>query len=124
MTLSANDRFESHGLTEAEVRDLKNQLARIRGLARALLARKIVEKPGDPIYVLGVIADYTWREGENDKHIDALLDELASELRLNHPTLFVSLDVQKYLLPLLSNVPGSTVFAREGIVEAELEMRH
>lgn len=124
MALSANDQFEPHGLTEAETRELKDQLARVRGLARAVLAQKVVEKPGDPIFVMGVIADYTWREGQNEKHVDALLDELASELRFNRPTVFVSLDTQKYLVPLLTRVPGSTVFARAGVVEAELEMRH
>jgi Zn-dependent protease with chaperone function len=124
VALSANDRFEPHELISAEVQEVRDQLAQVRGLARAMLVRKFVGASEQPIYVMGVVAEYTWRDGQNDKHVDALLDELASIVHFDHPTVFVSLDVQKYLAPVLGNVAGSIIFAREGVVEAETELRH
>jgi hypothetical protein len=78
--------------------------------------------------VSSVICDFHLQHGRinrrNDKHIAPLLGELASNIKLDGPIVLVSLDLQRTLLSALQRVPGSTVFALEGVVEAEIERRH
>ena len=125
VTLSPDDRFEPHGLSEEQVRDLQSQMAKVRGLTRVYLARKVIPGQTDQLYVFGVIADYTWRDGVNDKHVDALLGDLVTDLSFDKPSVFVSLEGEyRYLLSQFNKVARATIFSLEGVVEAEIEMRH
>ena len=57
------------------------------------------------IYVLGVLAGYTWRDGRNEKHIEPLFEELVNIPELPSPIVFLSLDLQHgYLLPKFAGI--------------------
>jgi tetratricopeptide (TPR) repeat protein len=118
---SGNDRFEGHGLSESEVEKLRTQLDGIHGLGRTYLVRKIVDEATEPLYVIGVFATYTWRAGENEKHVEALLDELSSRVQFPHSLIFISMDAHRYLLTKFEGIPGAVVL--EG-GEENVEHRH
>jgi hypothetical protein len=121
INFSAQDRFEAHGLNESEVEKLRTQLNGIHGLGRTYLVRKIVDDATEPLYVIGVLATYTWRGGENEKHLGALIDDLASNVEFLPNTIFVSMDQHRYLVRRFEEIPGSVVLAGG---DESVELRH
>ena len=121
--VSSKDRFEFHGLGAMAVDELRQKLKSVHGLGRTYLVRKVVEDAPVPLYVLGVFATYTWRSGENAKHIDALIDEVASVASsLTLPNLsIVSLDIHKDLVKKFGQVPDSVLLPGG---DETVEMRH
>jgi len=108
LNFSPNDRFEPHGLDEPALENLRAQLSHVRGLGRTYLVRKVVDVP-EPWYVIGVFAGFTWRQGENEKHPEALLDELSNKITFPHKLIFVSLDRYRYLTNKFEKIPGSVL---------------
>jgi hypothetical protein len=62
-----------HGLDEAVVKDLRTKLPKVHGLGAAVLVRKVIDDPEFSIYVLGVLASFTWKDGRSDKHTQPLV---------------------------------------------------
>lgn len=113
MNFSTDDQFEPHGLTDSELQDLQSQLAGVRGLSEAYLAKKIIEASSEPLFVMGVVAGYTWREGRSEKDSGRLVNDLASNLQHPRPIVFVALEgKQEYLRAKLSQVAGALIFSR------------
>ena len=112
LNFSDKDRFVPHGLDEAVVNELENKLPKVHGLGAAFLVRKVIDDPQFSIYVLGVLASFTWRNGRSDKHIQPLFEELMNVPGLPSPIVFLSLDGEhKYLLQKLSRVEGAQLYA-------------
>ena len=109
MNISDQDRFEAHGLSQPEFEELLTQLNRVRGLGRTYLVRKIIDDETHPLYVIAAFATYTWQQGENQKHVEALIGELAASVQFPHAIVFISLDAHRYLLSKFEKVPGSVV---------------
>lgn len=109
---AASDKFAPHGLEEGRVAQLQAQLAKVYGLAAAYLVRKIVEGTEQPLYVLAVVASYTWKDGINAKHLDPLFEDLSAKVELPSPVSVLSLDgPHGYLLNTISRIPGAQLFA-------------
>lgn len=107
-----SDRFEPHGLEENQVQQLQAQLAKVYGLAAAYLVRKIVDGAEQPLYVLAVVASYTWKDGVSGKHIDPLFEDLSAKVELPSPVSVLSLDgPHGYLLDSISRIPGAQLYA-------------
>ena len=119
--ISAADRFEAHGLSETEVENLRKQLRGVHGLGRTYVVRKMVDGATEPLYVIGAFATYTWRAGENEKHVDALVDELASNVQGLPNTIIISMDLHQYLAGKFEKIPGSVVLAGG---DENVELRH
>ncbi|HKY30073.1 MAG TPA: M48 family metalloprotease, partial [Pyrinomonadaceae bacterium] len=110
-TFSKKDRFEAHGLPAAELEGLQAHLRKVRGLNRAYLVRKRVSDT-KLIFVLGVVADYTWNEGRSEKNYQALINELSAAVQLSDFTVFAPLeDHQQYLEAIFSKIPGAAIFS-------------
>ena len=121
MNFSKDDKFVPHDLDEARVQKIQAQLQNIRGLNAAFLIRKLIED-SEPVYVLAVLAAYTWKDGENQLHINQLFDDLTSNVELPSPLVMLSLDGERaYLLNTVSSVPGAQIFATP---EAGVSYRH
>lgn len=122
LSFKASDKFEPHGLEESRVKELQAQLAKVYGLAAAYLFRKIVDASEEPIYVLAVVASFTWRDGVSAKHIDPLFDEISAKVTLPSPVVMLSLDGEHaYLLGHIARIPGSQLF---GTHEVGVTYRH
>ena len=114
LNFSDKDRFVPHGLDEAVVKELRSKLPEVHGLGAAFLVRKVIDEPEFSIYVLGVLASFTWKDGRSDKHIQPLFEELMNVPGLPSPIVFLSLDGEhSYLLQKLSRVEGAQLFATE-----------
>ena len=110
LSFSDKDRFISHGLDEKAVSELKSKLSKVHGLDAAYLVRKVIDDPEVSIYVLAVVAGYTWREGQSAKHLEPLFEQLLNIPDLPSPMTFVSLDGEhSYLLPKLSRIEGAQI---------------
>lgn len=113
---SDKDHFTPHGLDEENVKVLKSKLQNVHGLRAAYLVRKVIDESEFSIYVLAVLAGYTWREGRNEKHIEPLFEELVNIPELPSPIAFLSLDLQHgYLLPKFAGTEGAELFATEDV---------
>lgn len=111
LNFSADDRFIPHGLDDKAVSELQAQLKSVHGLQEAYLVRKVLEDSDVSLYVLAATAGFTWRNGENAKHIDALFGELMKVRDLPGPIVFLSLDgLHGYLINKLRAVPGAQLF--------------
>lgn len=121
VNFSTADRFEPHGLSESDVEKLRTQLGDVHGLGRTYLVRKILPDAIEPLYVIGALATYTWRNGENEKHAEALISDLGAQIDLLPNTIFVSLDHHGYLIGMFEKVPGSVVLAGG---DESVELRH
>jgi tetratricopeptide (TPR) repeat protein len=108
LNFSPGDQFQPHGLDQPALENLRAQLSHVRGLGRTYLVRKVVEAP-EPWYVIGVFAGFTWRQGENEKHPAALLDELSNRITFPDKLIFVSLDRYRYLTNKFEAIPGSVL---------------
>jgi Zn-dependent protease with chaperone function len=112
LKFTPKDNFAPHDLAEDRIKELKAQLAKVYGLAAAYLVRKIIDGSDQSIYVLAVVAGYTWKDGVSGKHVDALFDELSGKVELPSPIAILSLDGQHaYLLDRISRVAGAQLFA-------------
>ena len=108
---AVSDKFVPHGLEESTVQKLQTQLAKVYGLAAAYLVRKIVDGAEQPLYVLAVVASYTWKDGVSGKHILPLFDELSAKVELPSPASVLSLDgPYGYMLDHISRIPGAQIF--------------
>lgn len=108
---SASDHFEPHSLTAEQLAVLQSQLKKVRGLKRAYLVRKIPKEGAQPFYVLGVVAGYTWREGDSEKDYESLINDLYALVELSGLTTFAPLEEnQKYLEDILRQIPNAEVF--------------
>lgn len=108
ITFTSNDRYVPHDLEEPALHELQRQLSKVHGLKEAYLVRKALNGTDTRVYVLAASADYTWNEGQNDKHVDLLFNELAALPALPEPLIFLSLDgPEGYLLPKFAKVEGA-----------------
>jgi Zn-dependent protease with chaperone function len=111
MTFSASDRFTPHGLAAEAVTRLKDQLQRVHGLNEAYLVRKVTQDAEMSLYVLAAVAGFTWRNGENAKHVNALIQELVQLKDLPEPIVFLSLDGKYgHLADIMRAIPGAQLF--------------
>jgi tetratricopeptide (TPR) repeat protein len=116
INISAGDRFIPHGLDEKATTQLQDQLKKVHGLSEAYLVRKVLEDSDLSLYLLAATAGFTWRNGENAKHIDALFEELIQIRDLPGPIVFLSLDGQhSNLIHKMTAIPGAQLFARRGV---------
>lgn len=112
MNFSADVRFVPHGLDDEAIARIQAQLKRVHGLSDAYLVRKVIENSDVSVYVLGANAGYTWKNGENAKHVDALIGELLQIKDLPGPIVFLSLDGEHCsLIPKIRAIPGAQLFA-------------
>ena len=112
LDLSAHDTFEPHDVPEVNLKEIQAQLHKVRGLSEAYLFRKVVDS--EHVYVLAVLAGYTWQEGVSAKHLDPLWEDLVQITGLPTPIVFISLDIQfGELLPKIGAVPGAAIYKRE-----------
>ena len=119
---SEKDHFIPHGLDEQKMKQIRDEVSKIHGLDAAFLVRKVIEEPDTTVYVLGVIAAYTWSNGRSEKHVDLLFHELNQLIVLPSPLVFLSLDGDyAYLQKVLSSVDGAQVYAT---ADAGLTYRH
>ncbi|HEU4510657.1 MAG TPA: hypothetical protein VFR78_20675 [Pyrinomonadaceae bacterium] len=122
VTFSEKDHFIPHGLDEQKMKEIRDQVSKVYGLDAAFLVRKVIEEPDTTVYILAVIAAYTWRDGRNEKHVDLLFEELGRLTVLPSPIIFLSLDGHyQHLQKVLSSVDGAQVFAT---AEAGVTYRH
>lgn len=111
-TFSAKDRFAPHDLDETRVKELRQQLKHVRGLAAAYLVRKLIDGPTPVIYVLAVNTAFTWSNGQSRQDIDSLFDELSAKIEIPSPSVFLSLDGEHaHLLKHLCRIAGAELFA-------------
>lgn len=109
---SVNDRFAPHDLEESCVKEIQEELRKVRGLAAAYLFRKLIDGPTPALYVLAVNAEFTWRNGRSEKNIGALFNELSARVTIPSPSVFLSLEGEHaYLLGHISRIPGAQLFA-------------
>jgi lipopolysaccharide biosynthesis regulator YciM len=112
MTFSSADRFIPHGLDAEAVSQLQAQLKKVHGLNEAYLVRKTDEDADASLYVLAASAGFTWKNGENAKHVDALFEQLVEINDLPGPIVLLSLDGEHgYLIDKLRAIPGARLFA-------------
>ena len=122
VTFSEKDHFIPHGLDEQKVKEIKDQISKVHGLDAAFLVRKVIEEPDTTVYVLGVMAAYTWSNGRSEKHVGLLFEELGKLDVLPSPLVYLSLDGDYfYLQKVLSSVDGAQMFAT---ADAGLTYRH
>lgn len=120
-TFSKDDQFLPHDLAPDRLQKLQAELQNIHGLNAAFLVRKVIEG-SEPVYVLAVMAAYTWKDGQNAMHVDQLFEDLSTNVELPSPIVMLSLDGERtYLINPIANVPGAQVFATP---EARLAYRH
>ena len=110
VTFSNDDRFLPHGLDEKAVKDLQAQLSRVHGLEEAFLVRKVLGNSDSTVYVLAAFAGYTWRQGQNAKHLGPLFNELAALPGLPGPLVFLPLDTNIQMLPKIQAIAGAKLF--------------
>ena len=96
---------------EKAIKEIKTQLTKVRGLEKAYLVRKVIDGSDASIYVFGVLAGFTWREGQNAKHLDPLFEELVNMPGLPSPVVFLSLEDQyAHLLRKVDQIDGALLF--------------
>ncbi|HKV33453.1 MAG TPA: hypothetical protein VJP89_04015, partial [Pyrinomonadaceae bacterium] len=109
---AVSDKFAPHGLEQSRVEQLQAQLAKVYGLAAAYLVRKIVDGTEQPLYVLAVVASYTWKDGVSGKHIDPLFEDLSAKVELPSPVSVLSLDgPYGDMLDHISRIPGAQLYS-------------
>lgn len=112
LNFSEKDHFIPHGLDEQKMTEIRDQVSKVHGLDAAFLVRKVTEEPDTTVYVLAVIAGFTWSNGRSEKHVDLLFQELGQLTALPSPLVFLSLDGEyQYLQRILSSVDGAQVYA-------------
>ncbi|HEU4712448.1 MAG TPA: M48 family metalloprotease [Pyrinomonadaceae bacterium] len=111
-TFTAGDNFIAHDLDEKAVNQIQSQLKNVHGLREAYLVRKVLPDFELSVYVFAASANFTWRNGENAKHVGPLFEELMEIKELPGPLVFLALDGQhSYLIDKLRVIPGARLFA-------------
>ena len=110
LNFTPSDQLVPHDLEENRVRELQAQLAKVYGLAAAYFVRKIIDETEQPIYVLAVVAQFTWKEGVSGKHLEPLFDDLWAKVELPSPVALLSLDIHPFLQDRVSRIPGAQLF--------------
>ena len=109
---SARDTFVPHEVSEVILKEIQDQLNKVRGLSEAFLFRKVVDG-SEHVYVLAVVAGYSWQEGVSAKHLEPLFVDLLNITALPTPLVFLPLDVMHgELLPKIKAVPGAEIYKR------------
>ena len=112
VNFSADDKFLPHELSEVVLKEIQAQLDKVRGLSEAFLVRKVLEG-SERVYVLAVLAGYSWNEGVNAKHLDPMFEDLAQVNAIPPPLVTLPLDVvHGDLLPMFKAVPGASIYKR------------
>ena len=113
MTFSRDDKFLPHELSEVALKEIQAQLNKVRGLSEAFLVRKVLEG-SNRVYVLAVLAGYSWQEGVSDKHLDPLFTDLSQVTALPSPLVTLPLDVvHGDLIPKFKAVQGASIYKRD-----------
>ena len=113
LDFSVRDTFVFHNVREVILKEVQAQLHKVRGLSEAFLFRKVVEG-SEHVYVLAVLAGYSWQEGVNAKHLEPLFEDLVQITAFPSPLVFLSLDMEPgELLPKIRAVPGAAIYKRE-----------
>lgn len=110
ITLTANDHFAAHDLDESRIKQMQTQLANVRGLGSAYLVRKLLDGSRPMVYVVAVTAEFIWKAGRSEKNVAMVFAGLREEVELPDPLVFVSLDQNAQLLPVISRIPGAKIF--------------
>ena len=110
LSFSKNDKLMPHDLTPEVVRNIQEQLGKVRGLSEAFLVRKVVEGM-DPFYVLAVAASVTLRNGKYAKYVRPLFEDLSKLTVLPDPMVFLSLDGEHAnMREKISRIEGAPIF--------------
>ena len=110
LNFTPNDQLVPHDLEENRVRELQVQLAKVYGLASAYFVRKVIPDSEQPIYVLAVVAQFTWKDGVSGKHLEPLFEDLWTKVELPSPVAILSLDIHPFLHERVLRVPGAQLF--------------
>jgi Zn-dependent protease with chaperone function len=112
VSFSAKDIFLPHELSEVVLKEIQAQLDKVRGLSEAFLVRKALEG-SEQVYVLAVLAGYSWNEGVSAKHLDPMFEDLREVNALPSPLVTLPLDVvHEDLLPKFKAVRGASIYKR------------
>ena len=110
---SPDDKFLPHELSEVVLKEIQAQLQKVRGLSEAFLVRKVLEG-SNRVYVLAVLAGYSWNEGVSGKHLEPLFTDLSQVTGLPSPLVTLPLDVvHGDLVPKFKAVQGASIYKRE-----------
>jgi len=110
---SPDDKFLPHELSEVVLKEIQAQLQKVRGLSEAFLVRKVLEG-SNRVYVLAVLAGYSWNEGVSDKHLEPLFTDLSQVTGLPSPLVTLPLDlVHGDLIPKFKAVRGASIYKRD-----------
>jgi hypothetical protein len=83
-SIRVDDKFEPHGLDDAQIAALRAKLRAIPGIYRAYLVRKHVEQFADrPLLVLGFTTKPWWQQ-HNAQRAQRIEDEIAKSVPLPH----------------------------------------
>jgi Zn-dependent protease with chaperone function len=106
------DKLEPHGLTEAQIEKLRDELASFVGVRKAYLARKSVAHfPDVPLYILGVIPRRAWHRMRSAQAEQELVAALVEGLHLPGSTLVLALERnQKFLRGRFDELGGATIY--------------
>jgi len=110
---SPDDKFLPHELSEVVLKEIQAQLQKVRGLSEAFLVRKVLEG-SNRVYVLAVLAGYSWNEGISDKHLEPLFTDLSQVTGFPSPLVTLPLDiVHGDLIPKFKAVRGASIYKRD-----------
>lgn len=110
---SPDDKFLPHELSEVVLKEIQAQLQKVRGLSEAFLVRKVLEG-SNRVYVLAVLAGYSWNEGVSDKHLEPLFTDLSQVTGLPSPLVTLPLDlVHGDLIPKFKAVREASIYKRD-----------
>ena len=110
---SPDDKFLPHELSEVVLKEIQAQLQKVRGLSEAFLVRKVLEG-SNRVYVLAVLAGYSWNEGVSDKHLEPLFTDLSQVTGFPSPLVTLPLDlVHGDLIPKFKAVREASIYKRD-----------
>jgi hypothetical protein len=110
--LDLRDRYLPHGLSDAQVAQLREQLARNPEIAEAYIVRKELQhSPEQPLYALGIVARRkAWYRARTPRDDATLAKQIAQQLRFSGETFIVVLNTQNaQMKKILRRVPGSRI---------------
>ena len=113
LTFSLNDTLAPHELAPDVLKNIQEELGKVRGLSEAFLVRKVVEGM-DPFYVLAVTASVTLRNERYAKHVGPLFEELSKLTTLPEPMVFLSLDGKHAnMRERISRIQGAPIYRQQ-----------